>query len=64
MKEYLVNLNLPDIPSPTSYHLSKYFYNNLEDICKKIGNLFNKKIKLPKNTHKHDIPDPDFRGPF
>lgn len=63
-KKEPINLNLPDIPSPTSYHLSKYFYNNLEDICKKIGNLFNKKIKLPKNTHKHDIPDPDFRGPF
>ena len=63
-KKKKINLNLPDIPSPTSYHLSKYFYNNLEDICKKIGNLFNKKIKLPKNTHKHDIPDPDFRGPF
>lgn len=63
-KKEPINLNLPDIPSPTSHHLSKYFYNNLEDICKKIGNLFNKKIKLPKNTHKHDIPDPDFRGPF
>tara|TARA_B100000989_G_scaffold276425_1_gene236676 strand:- start:36 stop:1085 length:1050 start_codon:yes stop_codon:yes gene_type:complete len=63
-KKEPINLNLPDIPSPTSYHLSKYFYNNLEDICKKIGDLFNKKIKLPKNTHKHDIPDPNFRGPF
>ncbi len=63
-KKEPINLNLPDIPSPTSYYLSKYFYNNLEDICKKIGNLFNKKIKLPKNTHKHDTPDPEFRGPF
>ena len=63
-KKEPINLNLPDIPSPTSYYLSKYFYNNLEDICKKIGNLLNKKIKLPPNTNKHDIPDPDFRGPF
>ena len=63
-KKEPINLNLPDIPSPTSYYLSRYFYNNLEDICKKIGNLLNKKIKLPPNTNKHDIPDPDFRGPF
>jgi len=63
-KKEPINLNLPDIPSPTSHYLSKYFYNNLEDICKKIGNLFNKKIKLPKNPHKHDTPDPEFRGPF
>lgn len=59
-----VNLNLPDIPTPTSYHLSKYFYYNSEDICKEIGKLLNKKITLPKNIHKHDIPDPKFRGPF
>jgi len=59
-----INLNLPDIPSPTSYYLTKDFYHNSEDICKEIGKLLNKTIKLPKNIHKHDIPDPEFRGPF
>ena len=59
-----VNLNLPDIPTPTSYHLSKYFYYNSEDICKEIGKLLNKKITLPKNIHKNDITNPKFRGPF
>ena len=59
-----INLNLPDIPSPTSYHLTKDFYHNSEDICKEIGKLLNKTIKLPKNIHKHDVPDPEFRGPF
>ena len=59
-----INLNLPDIPSPTSYHLSKDFYYNSKDICEKISKLLNKKIISPKNTHNHDIPDPEFRGPF
>ena len=57
-------MNLPDIPSPTSYYLSKEFYNSSEDIFKEIAKLMNKKIELPKDTHKHDIPDPKFRGPF
>ena len=59
-----INLNLPDIPSPTSYHLSKDFYYNSKDICEKISKLLNKKIISPKQTHNHDIPDPEFRGPF
>lgn len=63
-KKEPINLNLPDIPSPTSYYLSKYFYLNSKDIFKEIGKLLNKTIKLPKNTKKHDIPDPEFRGPF
>ena len=63
-KKEPINLNLPDIPSPTSYYLSKEFYNSSEDIFKEIAKLMNKKIELPKDTHKHDIPDPKFRGPF
>ena len=63
-KKEPINLNLPDVPSPTSYHLSKNFYYNSEDICKEIGKLLNKTIKLTKNIYKHDIPDPEFRGPF
>jgi pyruvate dehydrogenase E1 component beta subunit len=63
-KKEPINLNLPDIPSPTSYHLSKDFYNSSEDIFEEIAKLMDKKIKLPKNTNKHDVPDPKFRGPF
>lgn len=63
-KKEPINLNLPDIPSPTSYHLSKNFYYNSKDICREIGKLLNKTINLPKNIYKHDIPDPEFRGPF
>ena len=59
-----VNLNLPDIPSPTSHDLSKEFYNSSKDIIREIGKLINKKIKLTKKLGKHDIPDPEFRGPF
>lgn len=63
-KKEPINLNLPDIPSPTSYYLSKKFYNSSEDIFKAIAKLMNKKLELPKDIHKHDIPDPKFRGPF
>lgn len=63
-KKEPINLCLPDIPSPTSYHLSKNFYYSSKDICKEISKLVEKKITILKKTHEHDVPDPEFRGPF
>ncbi len=63
-KKEPINLTLPDIPSPTSYYLSKNFYHNSESICKEISKLTNKKINVPKSFYKQDVPDPEFRGPF
>lgn len=59
-----VYLALPDIPSPTSFYLTKNYYNTSEKIIKTIGNILNKKIKFKKEFILHDIPDPDFKGPF
>tara|TARA_Y100000768_G_scaffold359011_1_gene315205 strand:+ start:521 stop:1585 length:1065 start_codon:yes stop_codon:yes gene_type:complete len=63
-----VNLSLPDIPSPTSYYLSKNFYNSSSVIIKKIEKILNKKISqkninIEKSIH-HDVPDMNFSGPF
>ncbi len=63
-----VNLSLPDIPSPTSYYLSKNFYNSSSVILKKIEKILNKKLKK-KNLSEgklihHDVPDINFSGPF
>ena len=63
-----INLSLPDIPSPTSYYLSKNFYNSSLVIIKKIEKILNKKISQ-KNINKekslhHDVPDMNFSGPF
>ena len=59
-----VYLALPDIPSPTSFYITKNYYNNSEKILKSIGNMLNIKIKYEKELGLHDIPDPDFKGPF
>ena len=59
--EYLA---LPDIPSPTSFYLTKNYYNTSEKILKTIGKILKRKIKFNKNNNLHDIPDPDFKGPF
>jgi pyruvate/2-oxoglutarate/acetoin dehydrogenase E1 component len=67
-KTVIKRLALPDIPSPTSYALTKYFYPATKDICNVIGKITNKKLKLGKEF-KHfneymDQPDPSFMGPF
>ncbi len=59
-----INLSLPDIPSPTSFHLTKNYYHSSRDIVNKIGSLLGKKLSYPNIVEKHDVPDPDFRGPF
>lgn len=63
-KKEPINLNLPDIPSPTSFHLTKNFYYSAKDILKYIGKLTNKNFKTKNIQFLHDLPDPDFRGPF
>ena len=63
-KKEPINLTLPDIPSPSSFYLTKNFYNSFEDIIEKISNLVGKKIIHNIIPIKHDIPDPKFRGPF
>ena len=59
-----INLTLPDIPSPSSFYLTKDFYNSEKKILKSISKLVVKKINYNHDIKIHDIPDPSFRGPF
>lgn len=64
---------LPDVPTPTSHALTKYFYPGHVDIIKKVLKMLNKKGKYVDNVLRLeqksrqvplDIPDLSFTGPF
>ena len=59
-------LNLPEIASPSSYYLTKEFYQSEDNLLKSIEKILNKKLKryLKKNLIPHDVPDKNFTGPF
>ncbi|MAD56986.1 MAG: alpha-ketoacid dehydrogenase subunit beta, partial [Porticoccus sp.] len=61
-----VRITVPDVPEPTSYGLTKYYYFNSDYILNKILTIFNKKVKKPKFKKKihHDVPGEWFKGPF
>jgi len=74
LKEYpdLINsyqiLAMPDIPEPTSYHLTKHFYLNAHSLVTSVCSLLEvdsspilSDLNVP--TH-HDVPGPWFSGPF
>ena len=66
LKHRPVRITAPDIPEPTSYGLTKFYYHNSDQILNKILSIFNKKIYKSKfkNTNHHDIPGNWFKGPF
>ena len=59
---------LPDIPTPTSWGLTKSYYRGSNDIASKIltmlGRESKKKSFVQNESIPHDIPGPWFRGPF
>ena len=59
-------LTLPDIHTPTSYFLTKNYYNDTNKIIQNIEKILNKKIKIKfsKKKFPHDVPDNKFNGPF
>lgn len=60
-------LAMPDIPEPTSYALTKDFYNNADDIVNKVLSMFGyAAIQKPiiRNQEHHDVPGEWFSGPF
>ena len=61
-----VRITVPDVPEPTSYGLTKFYYFNSDYILNKILTIFNKKVKKPKFKKKihHDVPGEWFKGPF
>jgi hypothetical protein len=59
----------PDVPTPTSWSLSKHYYPRAVDIARKAAQM----LKVPeKKINKCcveafvllDVPDKSFRGPF
>lgn len=59
-------LALPDYPEPTSFGLTKEFYNDADDIIEKIVDILGVEITIEtnKNNEFHDIPGDWFKGPF
>ena len=63
-----IRLTLPDVPTPTSFSLTKVFYKRAEDIVKAAGDMLGKTLEvsdLEKNRKApHDVPGDWFKGPF
>lgn len=61
-------LTFPDVPSPTSYSLTKNYYPRAEDIVERIEKMLNKDLSSiqlsEQRTVPHDIPGDWFNGPF
>ncbi|MDY6855824.1 MAG: transketolase C-terminal domain-containing protein [Thermodesulfobacteriota bacterium] len=63
-----VRLTQPDVPTPTSPALTKFFYKRAEDIVNAAGSLLGKKFDVSSITKRrdfpHDVPGDWFKGPF
>lgn len=57
---------LPNNHSPTSYELTKEYYQDAKNIVDEISKIFNINIKLDNFMNKthHDVPGDWFKGPF
>jgi pyruvate dehydrogenase E1 component beta subunit len=65
-----LRIALPDLPVPTSHHLTRDFYPDALHVARKVAAHLGVDIpdaelvsKLSRST-PHDIPQLDFRGPF
>ncbi|WP_111976509.1 alpha-ketoacid dehydrogenase subunit beta [Algibacillus agarilyticus] len=59
-----IRLGLPNYPEPTSFGLTKGFYNEADDIVIAVANVFNKNHVKSSPLTKHDVPGDWFKGPF
>lgn len=61
-------IGLPDIPSPTSFALTKVYYPGADRIVEVAGEMLGRKVPtqdvLSQRKHPHDVPGDWFRGPF
>lgn len=59
-------LALPHYPEPTSFGLTKEYYNSAKNIIEYVTSTlgFNEKIIISSNGQPHDVPGDWFRGPF
>ncbi len=68
LKEPPKQLALIDNPSPTSFGLTKHYYNRSTHVYNSVASLFNGKIKEISldsvRDQLHDVPGDWFKGPF
>ena len=68
LKDAPQRIALPDVPTPTSFELTKNFYKRAEDIVVSAGKMLNKNIDVSSiignRKFPHDIPGNWFKGPF
>ena len=56
---------MPFAPEPTSYGLTKYFYQNRYDVINKVLKMLQIKKKINRDiVDHHDVPGKWFKGPF
>lgn len=66
LKKAPVRIALPDHPEPTSFSLTKNFYNSANDIIAKVVQILERSSisYIQQNAPYHDIPGEWFKGPF
>ncbi|XOV79297.1 MAG: alpha-ketoacid dehydrogenase subunit beta [Aestuariibacter sp.] len=65
LKQKPLRLALPDHPEPTSFALTKSYYNDATDIVKSVCQMFSISIPpIPERKAPHDVPGDWFKGPF
>ncbi|HAF94602.1 MAG: acetoin dehydrogenase [Elusimicrobia bacterium GWC2_51_8] len=68
LKHSPVRIASPDIPTPTSYAMTRNFYSGAGDIARKILEIFGKNTETEvcgiKRPPHHDVPGEWFKGPF
>ena len=68
LKQAPQRIALPDIPTPTSFELTKCFYKRAEDVVLIAGKMLGKTIDVDSivegRKFPHDVPGNWFKGPF
>lgn len=66
LKSAPAKIALPDIPTPTSYELTKFYYQGVNEIIETVQKQLNIKLsRLPEiEQEHHDVPGAWFKGPF
>lgn len=58
-------LGLPDYPEPTSFGLTKVYYNSVDNILERISHMMGVTLPMPEpRSNPHDVPGTWFTGPF
>ncbi len=64
LKSKPIKITLPDIPTPTSRGLTRWYYPFYGDLVQAAAKLLGKKIRKDKIPKQWDVPDKSFTGPF